>query len=402
MYGMVWKEAMSRHLLMLGGGHAHLSLLEAAPGFLEKGHRVTLVSPEPIHYYSGMGPGMLGGTYAPEEVRFPIREMAEERGVGWVRDRAERIDPVDRVVHLAGGERLPYDVLSVNTGSSIAPTVAVDELGPEGPRVFTAKPVSQMLELRRHLEERLHAEQGRRLRVVVAGGGPAAVESVTNLARLARERAPQNVSGPSVELDLLVGRSVLPGFPRSADRAAVRALTRLGIRVREADYVRRVVPGGVVSVAGEEPADVVLLATGIVPSRLFADSQMPVGTDGSMAVNEHLHCLGHPEVFGAGDCVWFTPRPLARAGVFAVRQSPVLVHNVGAALDAEPARMKPFRPQRGYLLLLNLGDGSALGWRRVGGIDLVSRSRAAWNLKDRIDRAFMQRFGSEADRGSEH
>lgn len=393
---------MSRHLLMLGGGHAHLSLLEAAAGYLERGHRVTLVSPEPVHYYSGMGPGMLGGTYDPEEVRFPIRAIAEKRGVDWVRDRAERIDPVDRVVHLAGGHRLSYDVLSVNTGSSIAPTVAIDELGTAGPRVFTAKPVSQMLELRRHLEERLRDDPSQRLRIVVAGGGPAAVESVANLARLVREHAPQAASRGGVELDLFVGRSVLPGFPARADRAAVRALSRLGIRVREADYVRRVVPGGVMTVGGEEPADVVLLATGIVPSRLFADSQMPVGSDGSMAVNERLHCLGHPEVFGAGDCVWFTPRPLARAGVFAVRQSPVLVHNVGAALDGQPARMTPFRPQRGYLLLLNLGDGSALGWRRVVGVDLVSRSRAAWRLKDRIDRSFMHRFGSEADRGSEH
>lgn len=393
---------MSRHLLMLGGGHAHLSLLEAAPRYIEKGHRVTLVSPDPLHYYSGMGPGMLGGSYAPEEARFPIRAIAEERGVGWVRDRAERIDPVDRVVHLASGSRLSYDVLSVNTGSSIAPTVAVDELGTEGPRVYNAKPVSQLLELRRDLEARLSGEPGRRIRIVVAGGGPAAVELVANTARLVREGSSRATSREAADIGLYGGRSVLPGFPKRAERAAVRALTRLGVRVHEADYVRRIVPGGVVTVGGEEPADVVLLATGIVPSRLFVDSQMPVGTDGSMAINEHLHCLGHNEVFGAGDCVWFTPRPLARAGVFAVRQSPVLVHNVGAALDGEPQRMSPFRPQRGYLLLLSLGDGSAIGWRRVAGIHFVGRSGVAWRLKDRIDRAFMRRFQSEAERGSEH
>ncbi|MFW5741827.1 MAG: NAD(P)/FAD-dependent oxidoreductase [Spirochaetota bacterium] len=393
---------MSRHLLMLGGGHAHLSLLEAAPRYLEKGHRVTIVSPEPLLYYSGMGPGMLGGTYAPEEARFPIRAIAEERGVRWVGDRAERIDPLGRVVHLASGERLPYDVLSVNTGSSIAPTVAADEIGAEGPRVYNAKPVSQLLELRRDLEARLSGEPGRRMRIVVAGGGPAAVESVANAARLVREVSSRATLQEAAEIGLYGGRSVLSGFPKRAERAAVRALTRLGVRVHEADYVRRIVPGGVVTDGGEEPADVVLLATGIVPSRLFVDSRMPVGSDGSMAINEHLHCLGHHEVFGAGDCVWFTPKPLARAGVFAVRQSPVLVHNVGAALDGEPQRMSPFRPQRGYLLLLNLGDGSAIGWRRVAGIHVVGRSSAAWRLKDRIDRAFMRRYGSEAERGSQH
>ena len=144
-----------------------------------------------------------------------------------------------------------------------------------------------------------------------------------------------------------------------------------------------------------------------MPSRLFADSSLPVGTDGSLAVNEYLAALSHPDIFGAGDCIWFTPRPLERAGVFAVRESGVLLRNVSVALDKADGRggtdrMRKFSPSRNYLLLLNLSDGTALFWRRFPGVRLVCRSRWAWRLKDRIDRAFIRRLAGGVGDGDEH
>ena len=129
---------------------------------------------------------------------------------------------------------------------------------------------------------------------------------------------------------------------------------------------------------------------------------MPVGTDGSLAVDEYLHVLGYPQIFGGGDCIWFTPHRLDRAGVFAVRQGPVLLRNVWATVLHGPgARLRRFRPGAGYLLLVNLADGTALLWRRILGVAVAFRSRAAWRLKDRIDSGFMRRFGSEAVRAAE-
>ena len=58
---------MGKHLVLVGGGHAHLTCLMQLKHFVDRGHRVTLISPDAYHYYSGMGPGMLGGTYSPQE-----------------------------------------------------------------------------------------------------------------------------------------------------------------------------------------------------------------------------------------------------------------------------------------------------------------------------------------------
>jgi selenide,water dikinase len=72
--------------------------------------------------------------------------------------------------------------------------------------------------------------------------------------------------------------------------------------------------------------------------------------------------------------------------VFAVRQAPVLVANLRAAVTGAPLR--PYRPQRDYLKLISLGGQSALAIK--WGLSLAAP--ALWRVKDRIDRAFMIRL----------
>ena len=53
---------MGKHLVLVGGGHAHMVTLANLHQFIDKGHQVTVIGPSENHYYSGMGPGMLGKT----------------------------------------------------------------------------------------------------------------------------------------------------------------------------------------------------------------------------------------------------------------------------------------------------------------------------------------------------
>jgi len=69
---------LKKHLVLAGGGHAHMMALAQLGRFVEKGHKVTVIGPSEHHYYSGMGPGMLGGTYAPEEIRFDTKQVVEK------------------------------------------------------------------------------------------------------------------------------------------------------------------------------------------------------------------------------------------------------------------------------------------------------------------------------------
>ena len=50
-----------KHLLMLGGGHAHVHVLKALAEQALPAARVTVVSPFARQMYSGMVPGLLAG-----------------------------------------------------------------------------------------------------------------------------------------------------------------------------------------------------------------------------------------------------------------------------------------------------------------------------------------------------
>ncbi len=66
----------------------------------------------------------------------------------------------------------------------------------------------------------------------------------------------------------------------------------------------------------------------------------------------------------------------------------MLARNLRLALRGEP--LEEYSPQREWLSLMNSGDGRALlHWRGI-----VAHNRAAWWLKDRLDRRFVRRFAA--------
>jgi len=71
---------MTKYLLLVGGGHAHMVTLANLRIFSGKGYKVTVISPSPYHYYSGMGPVMLGRIYAPDDIRFSTQDMVKKQG----------------------------------------------------------------------------------------------------------------------------------------------------------------------------------------------------------------------------------------------------------------------------------------------------------------------------------
>ena len=96
---------MRKHLILVGGGHAHMMTLENIGRFVEKGFKVTVIGPSFYHYYSGMGPGMLGGTYNPDEIRFATRDVVQKQGGIFVKDKVLSIDPDKKEVYTETGDR---------------------------------------------------------------------------------------------------------------------------------------------------------------------------------------------------------------------------------------------------------------------------------------------------------
>jgi selenide,water dikinase len=218
--------------------------------------------------------------------------------------------------------------------------------------------------------------------LVVVGGGASGCE----LALAIRKRL---AGQPSFRITLLQGNDrLLPQHPAGVSRRFEQALRAAGIEFRLNARVSDFRDGRV-SVEGSEPlaADLVLWATQAAPTPLLRHSGLTVDDGGFLRVKETLQSAGDPNVFGTGDCVAFEAYPdLPRNGVHAVRQGGVLFDNVLAYLHEQPLR--PFRPQRFALALLNTADGDAV----LSYGPLTMKGQWARRFKERIDRRWLKMF----------
>jgi pyridine nucleotide-disulfide oxidoreductase family protein len=368
----------SRRLLLLGGGHSHLFVLEGLAGRSLPGVETTLVSLDRRHAYSGMVPGMIGGRYDSAELSFDLSDICKKAGVRFFQAEATAIDPSNRRISLGGGEPLAYDVLSIAVGS----TVQGGELPGVAEHARRVKPIGRALELVPALERVV--ESGRIPVAVVVGGGAAGVEVALGLRARLRLLGRMDGSVTLVES----GNQLLGGRMLSAARLVHRALAANAIDVLLGTTVDRVRQDGIELGGRQLPADIVVWATGATATRLLQASGLATDPRGFVVVNDHLQSVSHAEVFAAGDAATLERFPdTPKAGVYAVREGPILWANLQAALRGGRLPRR-YRPQRRFLALLNTGDGRAI--LSYGAVALWSRAWMA--LKDRIDLGFMRRF----------
>src|SRR5213596_2958147 len=107
-----------KHLLLVGGGHSHLAVLKSFGDAPAGGVRLALLSPSRHAFYSGMVPGVVAGHYRPGDCRIDLAALAARARARFLLDSAAGVDPAKREVTTARGERLHYDVLSLDIGSS--------------------------------------------------------------------------------------------------------------------------------------------------------------------------------------------------------------------------------------------------------------------------------------------
>jgi NADH dehydrogenase FAD-containing subunit len=366
---------MTKHLVLVGGGHAHMVTLAKLHTFVEKSYRVTVVGPSAYHYYSGMGPGMLGKTYAPEDIRFATQHVVEKQGARFLLGKAASVDPDAKILLLESGDQLPYDVISFNAGSYV-PSLNLSEMPDD---IYSAKPIERLLEAQARI---LALCSQKKISIGIVGGGPSSAEIAGNVWQLTHDAAM-----PAPEIIIFAGRRFMSRVPEKVSSRIENSLVQRGISILTGSYVDRIDSKRVVLASGEHhDLDVIFLALGVRPNNLFKKSGLPTGPDGGLRVNAYLQCVAYPEIFGGGDCIYFEPRPLDKVGVYAVRENPVLYANLMAALEGKP--LQSFDPGGDYLLIFNVGGGKGVLQKKWFVLD----GKPAFFIKDVIDRKFMKKF----------
>jgi selenide,water dikinase len=368
---------IQKSVVLVGAGNAHLVFVRRWRMRPMPGIAVTLVNEAPTVPYSAMVPAHIAGDYSRAEITIDLVRLCRSAGVRLVFERVIGLDRTARQVLFADRPPLAYDVLSLGLGS--VPTPLTESAEPQ--RTLTMRPLAQLLERLDTINGQL-VEHPRPFHLTIVGGGASGCE----LALAIHNRLGHH---PKFRITLLEGNSrLLPRFPTRTAQVFEEAFRFRGIDWRVNARVTGGQAGELRLASGDcLECDAVLWATSGSPPELIRTSGLATDDRGFLRVRETLQVESDPAVFGTGDCVAFAAYPdLPRSGVYAVRQGAVLADNVLAWLLDRPLR--PFRPQRRCLYLLNAGDGTAV--LNYGSLAWKGRWVRRW--KDRIDQKWLRSF----------
>lgn len=362
---------MKRVLVLVGGGHAHVEVLRQLALNPPTDIDVALFDPSPSVWYSAMLPGVIAGHYEPSDAKINLWALCQRARVRFFQTPVLSINAETQRIETGLGERHRFDLLSVDVGSVTRELPAAP-----GAYIVAAKPFDPLLNAITEFE----SVRTGALTVRVVGGGATAVEVALALAYRWRGATNRRIA-------IVSATPLLKGFPSRVRRAARHACKRLNVTLRENSPVQQVDPTRLRLQSGEQiDTQLTILATGYGAAPLLNKTIITGIPAESIPVNRQLQCKTHPNIFAAGDCAQIEGLSVPKAGVFAVRQGPILAHNLLAI--ARGQALQSYRHSSQALSLITLGEKRAVAVRN----GLSADGEWAWRWKDSIDRKWMQKY----------
>jgi selenide,water dikinase len=324
--------------------------------------------------YTGMLPGYVAGHYALDELYIDLQALTEAAGGTLHSTKVEAFTAATQTF-TAGNEKHSYDIASFDIGIHSA-------LPKRHAHVQGVKPLTEFAVTWQNFVTKCSHSSNLK-QIVVIGGGAAGVEVALAMAyRL------QQVTGFWHQITIVEQGELLQAVSKHARQILLKALHAYKITLRPHSKVQHTTHKAVILESGDElPSDLTLITTGPKPYDWLTHTDVSL-TNGFISVKETLQTVTHQNLFAVGDCAHFVPQPLPKAGVYAVREVPILNFNIRSLLTTT----KPiaYNPQPDYLKLISLGEKRALAdkW------GVVFRGKLLWQLKNAIDKRFVKRLSN--------
>ncbi|MCR9108807.1 selenide, water dikinase SelD [Marivita sp. XM-24bin2] len=361
---------LTQDLVLIGGGHTHALVLRKWAMKPLPGARLTLINPGPTAPYSGMLPGFVAGHYSREQLDIDLVRLAQAANARLIIGSVIGIDPNSSAIEIDTHPAIGFDTASVDVGI----TSDMPSLPGFAEHAIPAKPLGPFAAK----WDAYRTGEGP-TSVAIIGGGVAGVELAMAMSHALSKR------NRASEIHLIDNSTALSALPsKSADRLRA-ALRDQNVTLHENAEITHLTANAIHLKHGSTiEADFITGAAGARPYPWLAETGLTTH-DGFLTVNDRLQ-TSDARIFAVGDCAHMSHAPRPKAGVYAVRQAPVLFHNLASSLSGGP--LKSYVPQKDYLKLISLGKKSALGDR----FGLAFSGSWVWDWKDRIDRKFMNQF----------
>lgn len=323
-----------------------------------------------------MLPATLAKQFAPSEMEIELAPLAKRAGAELVLDDVVGLDIDKQTLTFASRDPLHFDALSIGVGS-----MPIGWSDFDSPALVPIKPMQTFVE---RLEKRLEL-CGPSARCVVVGGGVAGVEVALCLRARLSSQASRQTNAVAI---VTSGDDIADGMSQRSRRRLSRLLTERAIDVVKGFRVTKIGESSIADAEGNcQRADVVIWATGAAPASILSKLGLPTDRRGFLATTTALRTTAGYPIFAVGDTGTIESEPAAKAGVVAVRQAPILWHNLQATFDTSLS-MREFHPQADFLKIVNTGDGKALlEYHRW-----TFHARWCWWLKCWIDRSFVRKY----------
>ena len=377
-------QPILRDIVLVGGGHSHVGVIKRFGMAPVPGVRLTVICRDTDTPYSGMLPGYIAGHYSFDEVHIDLRRLAQFAGARFFSDEVTGIDRAAGKVICRNRPAVPYDLLSINIGS----TPRLGEVAGAAEHAIPVKPIFEFNQRWLALIERVRRHPGR-TRIGIVGAGAGGVELTLAMQfRLRNELTALQRNPDELEFHLFEGGPhILPTHSPQVRTRFEQALRARGVAVHCAATVAQVAAGRLTATGGAVfEMDEIVWVTRAGGAAWLRDTGLALDADGFIKVQDTLQTVTDPNIYAAGDIASMVNHPLEKAGVFAVRMGPPLADNLRRAVEGRA--LKPYHPQRRWLALISTGDQYAVASRGMIGF----KGAWVWKWKDWIDRRFMTKF----------
>ncbi|TPM30055.1 NAD(P)/FAD-dependent oxidoreductase [Mesorhizobium sp. B2-3-4] len=298
-------------IVVVGGGFAGLEVAKAL-GKAEIG--VTIIDRHNHHLFQPLLYQVATAALSAPDIAEPIRKILRSYpSVQVLFGEVAEIDTEARIVVLADGTTVRYDLLILATGSQpfYFGQDSWARVCPGLKSIEDARTIRSRLLLSFEHAERTTdpVEQSRLMTIAIIGGGPTGVELAGSIAELSRHtlaRDFRNIRPEKTRIILIeAGNRLLAGFAPELSEYARLRLESLGVEVALGNRVEAI-EAQKITVGGKAiPVALTLWAAGVAASPLAAKLGVGLDHGGRVKVGSDLQIIGLSDVFALGDVALF-------------------------------------------------------------------------------------------------
>lgn len=361
---------ITNDLVLIGGGHSHLSVLMKLSKKPLNGNRITLITNEIDTPYSGMIPGYIEGIYSWRDSHIDLYRLCLKLNVRFIHAEVERVSAYEKEIYFKDRPKIKFDVLSINTGIQSNNR----EIKGAAKYCLPVKPISKLTN--NFLNKITNFKS-----IAFIGGGAGSVELA-----LAIKKRFLNIN-QDIKITIITGkRGLLSTFPQKTKLTSLKTLEKFKIDIIEYKRVLEVKPKQIIlSDKSLLKIDKAILSTNSMTPKWLAKSDILLTKDNYILVNKSFQ-TNYKYVFASGDVIDFNNQNLKKAGVFAVRSGKPLAINIRKFILGK--KLVEYKFNKNYLALIGTSKRSAIATK----YNLTFNSRFFFYLKKYIDQNFIKKF----------